>query len=201
MWAGLLSADMIKSSLYTHIIIIAALIAGCFFVCSCENDELEVKKLNEKTTGVEEGRQIESYLSQNGKVKAKLMAPLMLRYQKDTAKVEFPQTLKVDFFDDSTKIESKLFAKYGRYLENENKVYLRDSVVVYNMSGDTLFCKELYWDQQKAIFYTDKNVIIKKPDQKVYGKGLIADQAFQWFTVTHPYNSYLNIPDSSFISD
>jgi LPS export ABC transporter protein LptC len=179
--------------------IIAAISIGCFFVCSCENDINEVKNLNKKSIGVEEGKQIESYLSQNGKVKAKLTAPVMLRYQRDTPKVEFPKSLHVDFYNDSTKVESQLSAKYGRYLENENKVYLRDSVVVFNVNHDTLFCKELYWDQMKAIFYTDKNVIIHKPDQKVYGTGLIADQNFQWFTIKNPHNSYLDIPDSSFL--
>lgn len=179
----------------------AAIIMSCFFVYSCENDPAVVENLNKKTIGIEEGRQIESYLSQNGKVKAKLTAPLMLRYLADTPKVEFPKTLHVDFYNDSTKVESKLFAKYGRYLENENKVFLRDSVVVFNITGDTLFCQELYWDQLSATFYTDKKVIIHKPDQKVYGTGLIADQSFKWFTIKHPHNSYMNIPDSSFIGE
>ena len=125
--------------LYT---IIAAITIGCFFVSSFENDISVVQNLNKKQATVEEGKQIESYLSEAGKVKAKLTAPLMLRYQ-DSAKVEFPKSLHVDFYNDSTKVESKLSAKYGRYLENDNKVFLRDSVVVFNMKGDTLFCKEL----------------------------------------------------------
>ncbi len=179
--------------------ILAALITGCFFVFSCENDINKVRDLNKKSVGIEEGKQIESYLSQNGRVKAKLMAPLMLRYLLDTPKVVFPKTLRVDFFNDSTKLDSKLFAKYGQYLENDNKVFLKDSVVVFNITGDTLFCQELYWDQVKAIFYTEKNVIIHKPDQKVYGNGLIADQSFKWFTIKHPHNSFLKIADSSFI--
>ncbi|MGI8636113.1 MAG: LPS export ABC transporter periplasmic protein LptC, partial [Segetibacter sp.] len=103
---------------------IAAIITGCFFVWSCENDIREVQDLNKKAISVEEGKQIESYLSENGKIKAKLTAPLMLRYQKDTPKVEFPKSLHVDFYNDSTKVESQLSAKYGRYMENENKVFL-----------------------------------------------------------------------------
>lgn len=178
---------------------IAAVITGCFFVLSCENDLRVVQRLNQKSVTVEEGKQIESYLSEGGKIKAKLIAPLMLRYQQDTPKVEFPKSLNVDFYNDSTKIDSKLSAKYGRYLQNENKVYLRDSVVVYNMVGDTLFCKELYWDQLKAIFYSDKNVIVHRPTGKTYGKGMIADQNFKWFTIKNPYNSYINITDSSFL--
>lgn len=181
--------------------ILAALLAGCFFIISCENDENVVKNLNRKSINIEEGKQIESYLSQGGKVKAKLMAPIMLRYQFDTPKVVFPNSLKVDFYNDSTKIESKLFAKYGQYLENDNKVFLRDSVITFNIQGDTLICQELYWDQIKATFFTDKNVIIKKPDQKVYGKGLVADQSFKWFTIKQIHNSTMIISDSSFISE
>lgn len=180
--------------------ILAAIIIGCFFVCSCENDIRDVQNLNKKAINVEEGKQIESYLSEGGKVKARLTAPLMLSYQRDTPKVEFPKSLHVDFYNDSIKIESKLSAKFGRYLQAENKVYLRDSVVVYNMKGDTLFCKELYWDQARAMFYSDKNVILHQPNQKVYGKGMVADQNFKWFTIKDPHNSYLNIPDSSFLS-
>lgn len=191
---------MIKGN-YISTKILAALLAGCFFIISCENDENVVKNLNRKSINIEEGKQIESYLSQGGKVKAKLMAPKMLRYQFDTPKVVFPNSLKVDFFNDSTTIESKLFAKYGQYLENDNKVFLRDSVITFNIQGDTLICQELYWDQVKATFFTDKNVIIKKPDQKVYGKGLLADQSFKWFTIKQIHNSTMIISDSSFISE
>ncbi len=178
---------------------LAAVVTGCFFIMSCENDLTEVRSLKTKRIGIEEGRDIESYLSQEGKVKARLTSPLMMRYQADTPRVEFPKSLKVDFYNDSLAVSSKMFAKYGVYRENESKVFLRDSVVVSNISGDTLFCKELYWDQQKAIFYTDKNVIVHKPDQKIYGRGLVADQSFKWFTIVKPHNSYINIADSSFL--
>jgi LPS export ABC transporter protein LptC len=195
---GLLKGSMnnTKLKLFKNI---AAIITGCFFVCACENDIREIQDLNKKTISVEEGKQIESYLSEGGKVKAKLTAPLMLRYQKDTPKVEFPKSLHVDFYNDSSKVESKLSAKYGRYMQNENKVFLRDSVVVFNIKGDTLYCKELYWDQAKAIFYSNKNVIVHRPSGKTYGNGMIADQNFKWFTIQNPHNSYLNIPDSSFL--
>lgn len=179
----------------------AALFIGCFFVYSCENDIREVQNLNKKTLRIDEIKEVESYLSEDGKVKAKLTAPLMLRYQTDTPKIEFPKTLHVDFYNDSTKVDSRLFAKYGRYLDNENKIFLRDSVIVFNITGDTLICKELYWDQQKAIFYTEKNVIIHKPDEKIYGTGLMADQDFKNITIKKVHDSYLDIPDSSFLGN
>jgi len=174
---------------------------------ACENDIQEVKNLGVHKLGVEEGKNIQSYLSDDGKMKAKLSAPVMLRYQFDSAMIEFPKTLHVDFYDSLTTIESKLDARYGRYLENDNKVFLKDSVVVFNRKGDTLWCEELYWDQYKSTFYTDKPAIVSQhsPRQKIYARnGLLADQNFKWFTL-HEIGpgalggkSIINVPDSSY---
>ena len=159
-----------------------------------------VTGLGKKKIGIEEATNIESLLSQEGKLKARLTAPYMLRYQFDTPKVEFTKTLKVDFYGDGMKLESKLSANYAMYKENENKVFLKDSIVVYNFTGDTLRTNELYWDQQKEMFYTDKNVIIIKPTQKLYGKGMQADQNFKKITIFQIRNSIMLLPDSSFLS-
>ncbi len=186
------------TNFFLHKKYLAALLAGCFFVCSCENDMEVVQDRSKKKIGVEEAKNIESYMSQNGKMKAKLTAPLMLRYQYDTPKVEFPKTLHVNFFNDSLKVESQLNAMYANYLENENKVFLRDSVVVFNVGGDTLHCKELYWDQKLELFYTDKNVIMLQRDQKIYGTGLTAHQDFKQFTIKNP-KGFILIADSTYL--
>jgi LPS export ABC transporter protein LptC len=164
---------------------------------SCENDIKVVQNLGKSALGVEEAKNIVTYWSTGGKVKAKLTAPFMYRYLYDTPRVVFPKNLHVDFFDSAMHVESQLFAKYGRYLESENKVFLRDSVIVFNVLKDTLRCNELYWDQNKGIFYTDKPVRITKHDpmQRINGTGLIADQNFKWFTIKDAKGPVL-LPDS-----
>jgi LPS export ABC transporter protein LptC len=153
---------------------ITALLAGCFILSGCENDETKIPNLRDKRTALEEAHNIESYLSQNAKVKAKLSAPLMYRYlASDSSYVEFPKTLHVDFYNDSLQKETLLDARYGKYREWENKVFLRDSVVVMNIiTGDTLRCNELWWDQNAQKFYTNKPVRIYKKDKTVlFGAG------------------------------
>jgi len=155
----------------------AVLLTGCFFVCACENDMHQVEALSKRTTAVEEAVNVESYLSQDAVVKAKLTAPLMLRIQTDTPAYEFPKTLHVDFYNDSTQVESQLFAKYGRYMQNQNKVLLQDSVIVFNIKGDTLRTNELWWDQNKGNFYTDKPVSIHKSHSDIIDAiGMTASQ-------------------------
>src|SRR5665213_1850014 len=148
-----------------------ALIIACFFIASCENSLPELNQFTEnKRTGVEEVKGVNIIYSLGDKTKAILSAPYMLRHEEDNPYVEFTKTLHTDFYDDSLRVESKMDAHYGRYMETESKIYLRDSVVVFNTKGDTLYCDELYWDRAKTgkEFYTDKPVRIRTPSPVSY---------------------------------
>lgn len=165
----------------------AALIMGCFFLLSCENDPRVLKEWTESKVMVEEARNIESFLSQQGEMKARLVSPLMLRYLTDTIYVEFPESLHVDFYDDSTEVESQLDALYGKYFETQNKVYLRDSVVVFNREGDTLRTPELWWDQNQQKFFTDKPARLDGKDKHIVGnQGLEASQDLKTIIFKYP---------------
>lgn len=159
----------------------------CQVFLGCENDENMVRALNERRVMVDEVRNVESLFSQQGRMKAKLTAPLMLRYQTDSSYVEFPRKLHVDFFDSTGNKESELDAFYGKYMESSNKVLLRDSVVVANIKGDTLRTPELWWDQNTNKFYTDKLVRLKTVDKQIYGgKGLEAEEDLSRWTIFEP---------------
>ena len=176
--------------------VFAALSIVWIFGVAC-NDKSNVQAPGSKIHKVvpEEATDLVSLMSEpvtdstgklTARVKGKLTAPYMLRYQlADSPYAEFPRTLHVDFYNDTMKVESQLDALYGKYLQNQEKVFLRDSVVVKNLkNGDTLRCKELWWDQRTERFYTDKPVRIYTPDKILYGTGMEADQNFRWYTIT-----------------
>ncbi|NOT52513.1 MAG: LPS export ABC transporter periplasmic protein LptC [Chitinophagaceae bacterium] len=174
---------MINTNFNRNFFYTAALLIGCFFVLSCENDERTIRTWTDKVVLKEEAINIESLLSQDGKLKAKMTAPLMQRYFGDTIYAEFPKSLHCDFFDDSARIETWLDSRKGKYFENLNKVYLWDSVVVINRTGDTLKCKDLWWDQNTKLFYSDNYAEYLTKDKKIYpGKGLEATQDFSRVT-------------------
>lgn len=171
----------------TDFLIAAACILSCCFVCSCENDQRVIDEWTKDKTMKEEATNIVSYLSQEGRMKAKLMAPLMLRVMTDTQYVEFPKTLHVDFYNDSVKLETWLDCKYAKYFETLDKVYLRDSVTVITVKGDTLKSPDLWWDQSKGLFYTDKFARYHSTDQRIYGgTGLEATQDLKTVTFKDP---------------
>jgi len=169
------------------------LFAGCLLTLgACVNNVKDLPSFRKKQVVVDEAWQVMIYYSSNAKVTAKLTAPYMLNNQMDSPYIEFPKTLHVDFYNDSMIVESQMDALYGKYFQSQNKVFLRDSVVVKNiLKGDTLRCRELWWDQRTQKFTTNKPVRIYKRDGTViYGEGLEAPQDFSGYTImqiTGPY--------------
>ena len=157
-----------------------ALVLCSLLVSSCENSPEDFNKVFSKRIGVETAKGVTIIYSIGEQTKSKITAPLMLRHEDVIPYIEFTKTIHADFFDDSLHIESTMDAHYAKYMETESKVFLKDSVVVMNKKGDTLYCKELYWDRNKVghEFYTDKPVRIRTPTEILDGDGLDAPQDF-----------------------
>ncbi|MGZ3851738.1 MAG: LPS export ABC transporter periplasmic protein LptC [Flavisolibacter sp.] len=173
----------------------AAIVCSCFFFLACENSQKDIEAVTGTKAMVEEAKQIETYLSQGSMLKAKLWAPYMIRSSSDTTYVEFPKSLHVNFFDSLGRVDSHLDSRYGKYYESLNKVYLRDSVLVYNMQGDSLRSPDLWWDQNTQLFYTDKNVWIKRQGTVLLGKGMDSRQDLSDIHIKQ-VTGLVDVPDS-----
>ena len=157
-----------------------------FFVTlllSCENDLATVQGSGKGKTQMDEVKDVESYFSQAGLLKAKLTAPFMLRYYDTMPRVEFPQTLHVDFFEGNENIQSYLDAQTGFYYESQGKVLLEDSVIVIRKDGDTLKTQKLYWEQGAHRFYTDADVEIRQKTKTIFGTGFESDEQLKNFRI------------------
>jgi LPS export ABC transporter protein LptC len=172
-----------------QVIVILAILA--LLTAGCENNPQEIAALTKKVVEVEEGKNIKGIFSQSANLKAYLTAPLMLRVKADTMYVEFPASIRVEFYNETRQLQNVVHAKYARYLEGIGKVFLRDSVVVYNMTGDTLHCKTLWWNQMEEIFYTDDSVLVKTITQNIRGTGFWAKSDFSKYTITNTVGSVL----------
>lgn len=165
---------------------------------SC-NDE-EFSSYNSKNLGIEEIKNADINYTLGGNAKAKLRSPLMLRVQDTNPYVEFPKKLHVDFFNEKGAVDSRLDALYGKYYELESKVFLRDSVRIINIVGDTLYCNELWWDRNRkgSEFYTDKGVKIRTKTHIINGTGMQAAQDFKNWVILNPTQSVIRVPNSQF---
>jgi LPS export ABC transporter protein LptC len=177
----------------------AAALACCLFLCACENDEQTVNKLFQRKVGREEAKEVVITFTTAGKTKAILTAPIMYRIEDTVSYIEFPKTLEVNFYNEEGIAESKLTAMYARYKENENIVFLRDSVKVVNIKGETLDTEEMYWDRSRTgyEFYTEKPVRIKTLTQILFGVGMEASQDFKTRHIKQSTGT-IQIPKSQF---
>lgn len=168
---------------FSHKNIIAALLTGCFFLLSCENNEKEVSDLNKRAISTEIAKDIKLNYTTAGKTKAILTAPIMLHVMDTVTYYEFPNTLYTEFYNADEVKESKLTAMYAKYRDGQNVIYLRDSVKIINMlKGDTIYCEDLYWDRNRTgvEFHTEKKVRIRQKDgQYLNGTGMEASQSFK----------------------
>lgn len=160
-------------------------VAFMLLATSCGNTDKELNEYNTKSLGIEEIRNADINYTLGGKAKAKLQSALMLRIQDANSYVEFPKKLHVDFFNESGTVDSRLDAFYGKYLEMESKVFLKDSVKVINIKGDTLYCDELWWDRNRTgnEFYTELPVRIRTKTQIINGVGMEASQDFKGYVI------------------
>lgn len=181
---------------YLHIKIIVLLLAGCFFMVSCGGNATVVTDTTKKA-GVEVAKDVVVRYSVGKNRKAFLSAPLMYRVADTVVYTEFPKSVHVDFYGDGDTLQSVLDAHYAKYKENESKVFLKDSVRVMNVSGDTLYCDELYWDKSRtgAEFYTDKPIRIRTKSHIINGIGLDAQQDFKAWHIVHP-TGFLEVQNS-----
>ena len=182
-----------------HKNIIAVLSLGCFFLCSCENKLADVEAINTKVIGKDEAKKVVIHYTINGKRKAILTGPIMYRVQDTVTYVEFPKGMHVDFYGLSDSVESKMDARYAKYKDSQSKMFLKDSVRVINVLGDTLYCDELYWDRSitGAEFFTDKPVRIRRKTQIIDGVGMDAKQDFTEWHIVHP-KGFVKVSNAEF---
>jgi LPS export ABC transporter protein LptC len=154
---------------------------------SCKNSRKEINKFFGEKMGVDTVTRVESYLSQGGKMKAKLLANIMYRYQYIQGKqpyMEFPDSIYVEFYNDTTGIDTKVTASYAKYLETEQKIFLRDSVVIINTKNkDTIHCLDVLWDQNLQTFSSEKAIRWDSPVQHIRGTGFNAKQDLTSFNI------------------
>lgn len=151
-----------------------------FSLASCENDLEEIKSVaTPDELKYETMKNVELLYSDSATIRVKVMGDKMFRYLDiNTPKQEFPEGIKVDFFDLSGRTQSVLTAKYALRFEKKNEIVVRDSVVWESKKMEKLETEELIWDEKLNKVYTKKFVKITRPGEIVYGYGFEANQDF-----------------------
>ena len=162
---------------------LALLIAGAALLLgSCKNTVEDVNDLVSKfDTQVETAKGVEILYSDSAQVRVRITGPTMLYHlDRREPRQEFPDGVSVDFFGPEGAITSQLDARYGLRLENKNEVIVRDSVVWQSVEGEKIESDFFFYDARTREIYTNKFVVITRPDEIIYGHGFEADQDFTY---------------------
>ncbi|MDA3615715.1 LPS export ABC transporter periplasmic protein LptC [Polluticaenibacter yanchengensis] len=165
------------------------------FFASCENDTKYINSINEKVKDVEEVRNVHGTMSQSANLKAELTAPLMLKVKSDTIYTEFPNSLKVTFYENESP-STYITSKYGIFYDTYRKVHLVDSVVILKMPTDTIYCRDLWWDQNKKEFFTDNPVRVRTAKQVLNGSGMWAKEDMSHYTLFNSKDGSVDVPEN-----
>lgn len=150
------------------------------FFFSCEN---EIEKIN-SLSGISvlpeiSGKNFETIHSDSGKVKVRILAPELRKYDNlEQPYIEFPRGMKAYFYDDSLKIESIIEAGYVKYYQEEYLWEAKNNVEARNLkNGEQLNTEHLFWNQEKKIIYSNTSSRIVTAEGTFYGeKGFEANQ-------------------------
>jgi LPS export ABC transporter protein LptC len=117
--------------------------------------------------------------SEMGKITLELTAPRMISYQKQEAYTEFPDGLKIIFFDSIMQPKSELTANYGISYDSKRTMEARGNVVVRNfLKQEQLNTESLLYDRNAKKVSTTEFVKITTPDRIIMGKGMESDELF-----------------------
>lgn len=181
---GLLAYNMVPVNFRSYFLWLILLSCSWMALSGCEVKE-EKEVIEKFGTGekrpLEVGHDVELIYSDSGYVKARVLAPLLERYEGTEQKgpyLEMKKGLRAFFYDKAFEVTSSLKANYGIRYEKNEKTELKGDVVVVNVEGDSLITEHLTWDENKQKIFSEDFVRVKTEDEIIYAQGFESNLHF-----------------------
>ena len=152
---------------------------------SCTNDPKLVQEfVADKQLPIEQIKGAELLHTENGKVKVRVVASRIERFQDIEPSLIFSDHLEVYFYNDSSQLQSTLMADYASIDEGKKIMLAQNNVILISSDDKKLETDELIWDENKNKIYTDKKVKITTGKEVVYGEGFTSTPDFKKYSIT-----------------
>ena len=154
---------------------------------ACEKQEVidDIPVYSPKLVNVETTKDVTIYYSDSAITRVIITGPTLLNHtERNRQRKEFPDGIRVEFFNDIGEISSILTAKYAIQYELDNKVIVRDSVVWTSDEDQQLETTELIWDERQELVYTNKFSVITTPTDTIFTQYFKANQDFSEIIMT-----------------
>lgn len=143
-----------------------------------------------------ESENVKIQFSDSTVVKVIITGDKQLQHQ--NGDIEFPEGIKVVFYDNLGNQTSELTAQRG-YKENDSKIYRANGdVFVNNLQYEqTLRSEELFWNPETEEIYTNKFVIVETETEIIQAEGMTAPQDFSTYEFTNPTDGKIILKDNN----
>ena len=158
---------------------------------SCTNDPKLVQEfVSDKQQPIEQIKGAELLHTENGKVKVRLVASSIERFQDIQPALIFPAHLEVYFYNDSSQLQSTLMADYASVDEEKKIMLAQNNVILISSDDKKLETDKLIWDEKKNKIYTDKKVKITTGKEVIYGEGFTSTPDFKQYSITKIHGTF-----------
>lgn len=122
-------------------------------------------------------KELESVITDSGKVKYRLYAPNVEQYEfKEEPYTDFKNGFKLKVYESDGSIDAKINCRNAYYYKQKQLWELNDNVVAQNQKGEILNTEQLFWDMREHTMYSDKFVKITTDTEIITGTGFQADE-------------------------
>ena len=114
-------------------------------------------------------------------ISAIVYASSMIKFNTGQKKKIFPNGVRVLTYDKQQQEASFIRSNFAEQLDNDDEIYLRDSVYIENNVGEKLYADELIWSKKNNKITSQKKVRIVTSQNEIRGFGLISNLSFsEW---------------------
>jgi len=158
---------------------------------ACTNDPKLVQGfVSDKEQAIEQIKGAELLHTENGKIKVRIVANKIERFQNQHPRLIFSEHMEVYFYNDSSELQSTLMANDAS-IDDDTKIMLAQNNVVLTSSDDKkLETEELVWDEKQEKIYTDKKVKITTGKEVIYGEGFMSNPDFSQYSITKIHGTF-----------
>ena len=158
---------------------------------ACTNDPKLVQDFaSDKEQAIEQIKGAELLHTENGKIKVRIVADKIERFQNQQPGLIFSEHMEVYFYNDSSELQSTLMANDASVDEDTKIMLAQNNVVLTSNDNKKLETEELVWDEKENKIYTDKKVKITTGKEVVYGEGFISNPDFSQYSITKIHGTF-----------
>ena len=164
-----------------------------FFLTSCINDPSIVRDyIIEDNLPIEQIKEVEITQTENGKLRMKLFANNIDRFDNIYPNLILYNGIICYFFNNDSTIQVKLNSDKAVIDDKKRIMKATDNVRLEGVNKRVLECEELFWDQDLNKVYTQNEVKIITHKEIIYGKGFSSNLDFTEYSI-YKINGVFNI--------